>query len=150
MSASSGIESTAELTQVIPLMPFFWSLALNRVAPKALEPIPASQAKTIFLTSPGRVGRGSEPSLSVAASSSPWKSGFAFIIGMASRKEIAVPMRTPSMPMNSLPLGDIKMMEIRLPGEAGATSPNPVNVKNRSEQMLPVITARSSTGLAKT
>ena len=69
---------------------------------------------------------------------------------MARRKEMAVPIRTPKVPISNLPLGDIKMMEIRLPGEAGATSPNHVNVKNRSEQMLPVITASIRIGLART
>ena len=72
------------------------------------------------------------------------------MIGMDSRNEIAVAMNTPNIPIKVLPLGDIRMMEIRLPGEAGATSPKSVNVKKESAQTLPIIIGRSNIGRART
>ena len=72
------------------------------------------------------------------------------MIGIASRKDIAVAMNTPSIPIRVLPLGDIRIIEIKLPGEAGATSPKSVKVKKESAQILPIMTGRSNNGRART
>ena len=147
--ASEGMSPTAQLVHLIAESPSFIRRALKRVAPSALEPIPASQAKTILLILPataeaGASGAASPPSLS------PWKSGRDLTIGQASRKDTAVAISTPSMPSRVFPFGDISIMEIRLPGDAGATRPKSTRVKKLSAQTLPAITASSRIGRAST
>ena len=145
--ASAGISPTAQLVHLIFPSPAFIKRALKRVAPSALEPIPASQANTIFEMVPAGTGL---PSPAGSDSLSPWKSGRDLTIGQASRNETAVPISTPSMPSRVLPLGDIRMMEMRLPGEAGATRPKSTRVKKLRAQILPIITASSKIGRAST
>ena len=149
-SASPGIVSTALFTHVIVSSPFFIKRALKRVAPKALDPIPASQAKTILRITP-EIGFTGFPSPAEGAFSfSPWKSGRDLIIGIESIKVIAVEMSTPRIPTKTLPFGDIRIMEIKLPGEAGATRPKSVRVKKNRAHTLPIMTGRSNIGRAST
>ena len=101
-------------------------LFLNFVAPIALEPIPASQANTIFLISPAFFA------IPLLAAFILWTLSEAssrlfpldiLMIGAATRKETTAAITTPSSTINVDPFGAIVRKAMIDPGEAGPVSP---------------------------
>lgn len=130
------------------------SLFRNRVAPSALDPMPASQAKTTLRICAGKCSAaftagaplcaaGIAPvGISSAAAARRTK-------GAAMSSDTAVEISTPASTTRVWPLGAMASTEMMLPGEAGATSPAPASEKNSSPAALPATGARISAGRAR-
>lgn len=152
-SASAGMPSAAQLPTAVP-MPASESLFRNRVAPSALDPMPASQAKTTLRICAGKCSAaftagaplcaaGIAPvGISSAAAARRTK-------GAAMSSDTAVEISTPASTTRVWPLGAMASTEMMLPGEAGATSPAPASEKNSSPAALPATGARISAGRAR-
>ena len=158
-SASAGMLSTLVLVTVRSGRSALMRLR-NLVAPIADEPMPASHAKTTFLTAPpsasGAAAAGAAVPLASAficcilpCASSRLLAPAILTIGDAMTNETAAASTTPIRLVIMLSRGDIIRNAIMDPGAAGPFRPAFMMEKNRIAQALPTIGAMMTTGFIR-